>query len=37
MIKPYMELEWKRETHKGFFFRAEDFSDFINGAGKGEE
>jgi predicted ATPase len=31
LIKPYMELEWKRQTSKGFFFRAEDFSDFING------
>src|ERR1700754_2671401 len=25
LIKPVMEIEWKRQTHKGFFFRAEDF------------
>jgi len=31
LIKPHMDLEWKRQTSKGFFFRAEDFSDFING------
>lgn len=30
MLQPYLELEWKRETKKGFFFRAEDFSDFVN-------
>jgi predicted ATPase len=29
-IKPYLEINWKRETHKGFFFRAEDFSHFID-------
>lgn len=29
-LKPYLQLEWKREIKKGFFFRAEDFSDFIN-------
>ena len=29
-LQPYLEIHWKRETHKGFFFRAEDFSDFIN-------
>jgi predicted ATPase len=34
LIKPFMEVEWKRETNKGFFFRAEDFSDFINGVEK---
>ena len=34
LINPYMELEWKKETNKGFFFRAEDFSDFINGVEK---
>jgi predicted ATPase len=28
-IKPYLKLDWGRETLKGFFFRAEDFSDFI--------
>jgi predicted ATPase len=30
LLAPYLELNWKRETSKGFFFRAEDFSDFIN-------
>jgi predicted ATPase len=33
-IKPFIELEWKRQTKQGFFFRAEDFSDFINGVEK---
>lgn len=28
-IKPYLRLEWGRQTAKGFFFRAEDFSDFV--------
>ncbi len=31
LIKPYMEIEWQNQINKGFFFRAEDFSDFING------
>jgi predicted ATPase len=30
VLQPHLEIEWKRETSKGFFFRAEDFSDFIN-------
>lgn len=30
LLQPYIKIEWKRETNKGFFFRAEDFSDFIN-------
>jgi predicted ATPase len=30
ILKPFIEIEWKRQTSKGFFFRAEDFSDFIN-------
>lgn len=30
ILQPYIEIEWKRQTNKGFFFRAEDFSDFIN-------
>jgi predicted ATPase len=29
-IRPYLEFQWKREVHKGFFFRAEDFSHFID-------
>ena len=31
LLKGYLRIEWKRQTAKGFFFRAEDFSDFING------
>jgi len=30
ILQSYLEIEWKRQTSKGFFFRAEDFSDFIN-------
>ncbi len=30
ILQPYLEIEWNRQTTKGFFFRAEDFSDFIN-------
>lgn len=30
LLKPYIEVEWRNETQKGFFFRAEDFSQFIN-------
>lgn len=30
ILQPYLEIEWNRQTPKGFFFRAEDFSDFIN-------
>jgi predicted ATPase len=33
-IKPYLKIEWQNQTGKGFFFRAEDFSDFINGVEK---
>lgn len=29
-LQPFVEIEWKREVRKGFFFRAEDFSDFVN-------
>ncbi len=29
-LKPLMEIEWRSQTAAGFFFRAEDFSDFIN-------
>lgn len=29
-LKPFLEIEWRRERSLGFFFRAEDFSDFIN-------
>jgi predicted ATPase len=34
LLKPYVEIDWKRQTTKGFFFRAEDFSDFVNGVEK---
>ncbi len=30
ILNPLIDIKWKRETSKGFFFRAEDFSDFIN-------
>lgn len=30
LLQPYLEIAWKRNTSRGFFFRAEDFSDFIN-------
>lgn len=30
LLQPFIEIEWKRQTHSGFFFRAEDFSDFVN-------
>jgi predicted ATPase len=29
-LKPYLKIEWTRENNKGFFFRAEDFSAFID-------
>ncbi len=34
LLKPYLEIEWARKSNKGFFFRAEDFSDFINSVEK---
>jgi len=30
LLKPYLDINWRRSTSQGFFFRAEDFSDFIN-------
>jgi len=30
LLNPYLEIKWSRQTSKGFFFRAEDFSDFVN-------
>ena len=30
LLKPYLDIEWRREIRKGFFFRAEDFSHFID-------
>lgn len=29
-LKPFLKIDWIKQTSKGFFFRAEDFSDFIN-------
>jgi predicted ATPase len=31
LLEPHMNIEWRRETSKGFFFRAEDFSHFVDG------
>ncbi|MDR3715135.1 MAG: AAA family ATPase [Puia sp.] len=33
-VSPHLKIEWRNQTSKGFFFRAEDFSDFINGVEK---
>jgi predicted ATPase len=30
ILQKYLHIEWQRQTNKGFFFRAEDFGDFIN-------
>lgn len=30
-LKKYLTIRWKVETSRGFFFRAEDFSQFIDG------
>jgi len=30
LLQPFIKIEFQRQTHKGFFFRAEDFSDFVN-------
>lgn len=30
ILMPYLKIEWNRQISEGFFFRAEDFSDFIN-------
>ncbi len=34
LLKPYLKIAWTRKINKGFFFRAEDFSDFINAVEK---
>jgi len=36
-IRPYMDFQWKWEVRKGFFFRAEDFSHFIDDADRERE
>jgi predicted ATPase len=30
LLQPFLKINWRRQTNKGFFFRAEDFSDFVN-------
>jgi predicted ATPase len=30
LLSPYLQIKWRRKISKGFFFRAEDFSHFIN-------
>lgn len=30
LLKPYLKIAWVRENSKGFFFRAEDFSAFVD-------
>lgn len=30
ILKPYLKIDWKRDTQVGFFFRAEDFSAFLD-------
>lgn len=30
LLQPFVDIKWRRQTKKGFFFRAEDFSDFVN-------
>jgi predicted ATPase len=34
ILKPYLQLDWKRDTQVGFFFRAEDFSAFVDSVEK---
>jgi len=36
-IRPYVEFQWKWEVRNGFFFRAEDFSHFIDDADRERE
>jgi len=31
ILKPFVTLDWQGETAKGFFFRAGDFSHFVDG------
>ena len=35
-LLPYLELDWNIERSVGFFFRAEDFGDFINSVDKAD-
>lgn len=34
LLKPFLKIEWGRESSRGFFFRAEDFSAFIDSVEK---
>ncbi len=34
MLKPYLQVDWRRDTQAGFFFRAEDFSAFLDSVEK---
>ncbi|HEX5151707.1 MAG TPA: AAA family ATPase [Parafilimonas sp.] len=34
LLKSYLQLDWKRDTQVGFFFRAEDFSAFLDSVEK---
>ncbi|MGH2565288.1 MAG: AAA family ATPase, partial [Ginsengibacter sp.] len=34
ILKPYLHLDWKHDTKVGFFFRAEDFSSFLESVEK---
>jgi predicted ATPase len=34
LLKPYLQLDWRRDTQAGFFFRAEDFSAFLDAVEK---
>jgi predicted ATPase len=36
-IKPYLQIDWQKQTQKGFFFRAEDFSHFIDNVDRERE
>ena len=33
-LQPYLNIEWNIHTEKGFFFRAEDFSEFVDSVEK---
>ena len=37
IIKPYIKIDWAHQTSKGFFFRAEDFSQFIDNVDREKE
>lgn len=34
ILKPYLHIDWRRDTQVGFFFRAEDFSAFVDSVEK---